>query len=68
MAKSDKFTQDLLGEAVCSTTGRIIPIKGGIKRTPAERKIAERRFKANQEWLRTRDDQLMIDVGLFPPK
>ena len=68
MAKSDKFTQDLLGEAVCSTTGRIIPIKGGIKRTPAQRKIAKQRFDACSEWLRTRDDQLMIDVGLFPSK
>ncbi len=68
MAKSDKFTQDLLGEAVCSTTGRIIPIKGGIKRTPAKRKLAERRFKANQEWLKTRNNQLLIDVGLFPSK
>ena len=44
------------------------PRKGGIKRTPAQRKIAKARFEANREWLRTHDDQFLIDVGLFSPQ
>ena len=68
MAKSDRFSGDFLGEAVCMTTGRIIPIKGGVKRTPAQRTPASQRYDAFQQYYRDGDKQPLRDLGLFPPK
>ncbi len=56
------------GDARSITTGEIIHVKGGTSTPPSKRTLAKRRFEATREWLKTRDDQLMIDVGLFPPK
>ena len=68
MAKNDRWSSLFTGDARSSTTGRIIRVKGGTSTPPSKRKIAKARFETNLEWLRTRDDQLLIDVGLFPPK
>ena len=46
------------------TTGRIIPIKGGVKRTPAQRRLAKQRYDAFQQYYRDGDKQPLRDLGL----
>ena len=68
MAKSDRVSGDFLGEAVCMTTGRTIPIKSGVKGTPVQRRLAKQRYDAFQQHYRDGDKQPLRDLGLFPPK
>ena len=50
------------------TTGRTIPIKSGVKRTPVQRRLAKQCYDAFQQYYRDGDKQPLRDLGLFPPK